>query len=75
MRQEIATPTKGMVAWEQRNSQSVEDVVRRRYTVEGATMPEIAVEMGIDVSTLSRWMKRLGIPARVFASDRPERVA
>jgi len=60
-----------MVAWEQRNSKSVRAVVIKRYTQEGVSMPALAAEMGIDTSTLSRWMKRLGIPARVFASDRP----
>lgn len=61
-----------MVAWEQRNFRPVEDVIRERYVQQGVTMPVLAAEMGIDVSTLSRWMKRLGIPARVFAVDRPE---
>jgi len=75
MRQEIAIPTRGIVAWEQRSGLSVEAVVRERYLVQGQTMAEIAAYMGIDISTLSRWMKRLGIPARVFASDRPEQVA
>ncbi len=64
-----------MVAWEQRSGRSVESVLRDRYLVKGHTMPEIAADMGVDVSTLSRWMKRLGIPARIFASDRPEQVA
>jgi transposase len=75
MRQEIANPTKGMVALEQRLGRPVEEIVRERYVEQGQSMAEVALFLGIDISTLSRWMVRFGIPARIFASERPERVA
>ncbi len=75
MRQEIANPTKGMVALEQRFGRPVEDIVRERYVRDGASMPTVARELGIDTSTLSRWMVRWKIPARIFASERPDAAA
>jgi transposase len=44
--------------------------LRRRYTVEGATQQEIADELKVDVATVNRWMKRVGVEARIFASEK-----
>jgi transposase len=50
--------------------------LQQRYELEGRTQAEIADELGVDISTITRWMARLGIEARLFASDRkPEAVA
>ena len=48
----------------------VDDFLRDRYEAKGRTQQEIASELGIDVATVSRWMTRLGIETRVFASER-----
>lgn len=43
----------------------------RRYGVEGATQEQIATDLGVDGSTLSRWMAAFEIETRLFASERP----
>ena len=43
----------------------------RRYEREGATQEQIAADLGVDESTMSRWMAAFGIETRLFASDRP----
>lgn len=42
----------------------LEDVIRERYVDEGATLQELADELGVGESTLSRWLTQLGIQAR-----------
>lgn len=44
--------------------------LRERYEADGKTQQEIAGELGIDVATVSRWMARLGIETRLFASEK-----
>jgi transposase-like protein len=81
MRQEIAasgqggSKTRGMAILEERLGRPVRDVIQERYVEGGESMETVAAALGIDTSTLSRWMVRLSIPARVFASDRPESAA
>lgn len=64
-----------MGALEQRFGRPVAEIIQERYVQQGQSMAEVAAFLGIDTSTLSRWMVRLGIPARIFASDRPETAA
>ncbi len=60
---------------EQRRGIDLDTFLRLRYETEGRTQQEIAAELGIDVATVSRWMSRLGIETRLFASERPEAAA
>lgn len=55
---------------EARRGIDLEAFVRDLYEVQGKTQQEVATELGIDVATVSRWMARLGIEARLFASER-----
>lgn len=40
------------------------DFIRAEYIDKGRMSREVAGDLGIDTSTLSRWMRELGIPAR-----------
>jgi transcriptional regulator with XRE-family HTH domain len=44
--------------------------LKDRYNVQGKTQAEIADELKVDVATVSRWMTKLGIETRLFASER-----
>ena len=55
---------------ETRRGIDLEVFLRERYEVHGRTQQEIADELQIDVATVSRWMSRLGIETRLFASER-----
>lgn len=48
---------------EARLGRPIEDVIREIYDA-GGMQREVAEALGIDVSTVSQWMARLGIPAR-----------
>lgn len=48
---------------ELRLGRPVEDVIREVYDA-GGFQKDVAVALGIDVSTVSRWMRELGIKAR-----------
>lgn len=48
----------------------LEAFLRSRYVDQGKTQQEIAAELKIDVATVSRYMSRLGIETRVFASEK-----
>jgi threonine aldolase len=41
------------------------EFLHRRYHVDGVRLADIASELSQDVSTISRWMDRLGIGRRV----------
>lgn len=47
------------------------EFLRRRYELEGATQEQIAAELGVDGSTITRWMAAFDIETRLFASERP----
>lgn len=47
------------------------EFLRRRYELEGATQEQIATELGVDGSTITRWMAAFDIETRLFASERP----
>lgn len=44
--------------------------LHQRYVLEGKTQADIATELGIDGTTVSRWMTALGIETRLFVSER-----
>lgn len=48
---------------EARLGRSLESVISERYAA-GADQREIARELGVNASTVSKWMSRLGIQAR-----------
>lgn len=43
---------------------SIEALLRRHYTAEGLTQPEVAVILGVSVRSVIRWMAAYGIPTR-----------
>ncbi len=54
---------------EARRGIDLEAFLRRRYETELATQEQIAAELEVDVSTVSKWMTRFGIETRIFASE------
>lgn len=60
-----------MARIEAREHIDLEAYLRRRYELEGATQEQIAIDLKVDPTTITRWMAHLGIEARLFASDRP----
>lgn len=59
-----------MQVTEHRLGEPLEAYLERRYVREGVTLAVIAEELGINVSTASRWMAQLGVEAR-FPGQRP----
>ena len=49
---------------ERRIGRPLEQFLTERYTVEGKTTYEIAAELNVHPSTITRWMAVLGIEAR-----------
>lgn len=73
MTQSSVSPTglsRGMRRLEGRLGIDLHERIRERYVVEGKTQQQIADELGVDVATVSRWMARLGIETRLFASEK-----
>ncbi len=64
------TRTRGMKRLEKRLGIDVPARLRERYVDEGKTQQEIADELKVDVATVSRWMTKLGIETRLFASEK-----
>lgn len=62
--------TRGMRRLEARLGIDIAAFLQRRYVDEGATQASIAEELRVDVATVSRWMTRLGIETRLFASEK-----
>ncbi len=57
---------------ESRLGRPLDEYLRERYERDGWTTSAIARELGIESSTVSRWMAHLGIEARLFG---PRKVA
>lgn len=70
MQQIAAAKTRGMLRIEARRGIDLEAYLRQRYECEGWTQEQIADDLQIGVATVSRWMSRLGIETRLFASER-----
>jgi transposase len=49
---------------EHRIGRSLEEFFQERYVAGGQDQRQVADELGVNVGTVSRWMDRLGIPAR-----------
>ena len=47
-----------------RRGKPLEQDLHELYVVKGLTLAEISTELGVGVSTLSRWLGHLGIEAR-----------
>jgi DNA-binding MarR family transcriptional regulator len=62
--------TRGMRRLQERRGIDLEEYLRREYEERKRTQTEIAEELGVDNATVSRWMARLGIETRLFASER-----
>lgn len=41
------------------------ELLKDRYETKGLRLADIAIELGVDIGTVSRWMQQLGIPRRV----------
>lgn len=57
---------------EARIGRPIEDVLRGWYVDDGHTQQEIAQRLGVDIATVSRWMRLLGIESRYLG---PRKVA
>ncbi|MEO7332812.1 MAG: sigma factor-like helix-turn-helix DNA-binding protein [Gemmatimonadales bacterium] len=64
MQQQVLIKTRQMQVVEHRLGKAIEVYIRERYEA-GATQAEIAEELGLTFSTVSRWMAQLGIVARL----------
>lgn len=49
---------------EQQHGASVESLLRRLYVTEGQTQEQVAVTLGVERTTVVRWMAAYGIPTR-----------
>lgn len=49
---------------EHEQGEALEALLRRLYDQEGMTQRQVAKRLGITAGVVSRWMERLGIPAR-----------
>lgn len=57
--------TLGMQLVETRLGRSVREYLHDAYIVQELPQGEIAEALGVDAATVSRWMRKFGIPARV----------
>jgi transposase-like protein len=64
VQQQVLYKTKSMQLLQARRGKPLEEDLRQMYVVEGRTLAEIGAELGVGVSTLSRWLSQLGIEAR-----------
>jgi DNA invertase Pin-like site-specific DNA recombinase len=60
---ELVIKSPAMQEMEARLGRPIDEVIRERYEA-GADQRAIARELGLHASTVSKWMDRLGIPAR-----------
>ena len=64
--QQQVLKSKAMQVVEHRLGETLESYFQRRYVEDGVTLAVIADELGIQVSTTSRWMAQLGMGARLI---------
>lgn len=67
--------TLGMQLVETKIGRPVAEYLRDAYIVREMTQADIASDLGIDTATVSRWMARHGIPARVIGHRKRRRAA
>jgi transposase len=56
---------------EARTGKPIRQAIDDLYHGEGMTLKEIAAEWGVGFSTVSEWMRDLGIETRIFGTKRP----
>lgn len=64
MPNEFPILSRQQVRVERAHGSPLPDLLRRLYLDEGLTYPEIAVRLGVSLSTVNRWMKASAIPTR-----------
>lgn len=69
MDRSIVFKTRQQQLLEHRLEQPLEDFLQRRYDA-GATQAQIAGELGVNFSTVSRWMAQFGITARITVGQK-----
>lgn len=67
--------TRGMRYIEDRIGEDIADALESRYHGRGMTLKEIAAEWGIGLSTVSLWMRDLGVETRIFGVRQDHRPA
>jgi hypothetical protein len=60
---------------EARLGRDLGDYLRDAYGVRELAQVDIAAEIGVDAATVSRWMRRFGIEARVIGHRKTRRAA
>lgn len=69
------TMTRAMAAAEEAVGEPLAAYLRRRYYEEDLTLLDIAEEREVEVSTIWRWMRRLGIPRKTLQPPAEERAS
>jgi DNA-binding transcriptional regulator LsrR (DeoR family) len=67
VQQQVLIKTRQMQVLEHRLGKPIEAYIRERYDA-GATQADIADELDLNFTTVSRWMAQLGIEARLTGS-------
>lgn len=67
--------TLGTQLVEARVGRPIADYLREAYVVRQLPQADIAVALGVNTSTVSRWMRQLGIEARVIGHKKRRAVA
>jgi transposase-like protein len=62
----LPTTTRAMRQVEERTGQPLKLYLLDAYIVRERSMREIADELGVNVATVSRWMRALAIPPRYY---------
>ena len=72
MHQPPSFKSRAMLRMERKLGRPLETFLAERY--EGRTQEQIADELGVSGATVSRWMRELGIEARLQGQRPPEAV-
>jgi hypothetical protein len=69
---EVPIKSRAMQIIEGRLGEALDTYLRREYQDKGRTTREIALDLGVNGSTVTKWMERLGIEARAFGPRRAQ---
>lgn len=64
MQQQVLILTKDQQLIQARLGRPLDEFIREEYVTKARDLAEVSGDLGIGISTLSRWMTQLGIPAR-----------